>query len=114
VRLLDVFHRRRDTGANRPDGLIGDDGIIGRRAIRHRGGKLTLEDVESLAGLALVSRFTDAHDRRQISRKGSLCLGANEMIGLGMVSATLRMADNDVGAEAISNHFGRNVAGMGA
>ena len=44
---------------------------------------------------------------------GGRCLGANQMVSLGMVGAALGVANDDVGAEAVGNHLGGNIASMG-
>ncbi|MCY1234745.1 hypothetical protein D9M72_473340 [compost metagenome] len=41
-------------------------------------------------------------------------LRTHQRIAFGMIGAALGMTDNDVGAETIGDHFGGNVAGVGA
>ena len=73
-----------------------------------------LEDIERLPPLALIRGLANADDGNEIGLMGGHGLGAHQMIRLCMVGAALGMADDDMGAEAVGDHLGGNIAGMRA
>ena len=65
-------------------------------------------------GIALLLGFADADDRGQPGAPGRLGLLPDQRIALAVIGAPLGMADNDGAGAGIRQHFGRDIAGMGA
>src|SRR4028118_890040 len=65
VPLGDVGGRRRKTGADRPNRLVGDDSVGGPRASRQRAAHLSGHDIERVPCLALFSSLAHADDPDQ-------------------------------------------------
>lgn len=109
-----VLRGRRQSGSDRPDRLVGNDGVGCRGACRHGTVDLPRKHTERLARLPLLIGFTDADDRDEAGAPGGFGLGADSRIIFPMVRAALRMADDHMACARIPEHLRRNVAGMGA
>src|SRR5205823_13720506 len=83
-------------------------------AVRQRDVELPAADVEGMTGIALALGFADADDRGEAGAPDRLRLLPNQHVGLAVVGAALGVADNDDARPGIRQHYGRNVAGMGA
>ncbi len=77
MNLLDIFGRRGQAGANRPDRLVGHHQIVGPRVIRQRDVELPAADVEGMTGIALALGFADADDRGEADAPDRLRLLPN-------------------------------------
>ena len=67
-----------------------------------------------MPGIALLLGFADADDGGQAGAPGRFGLLPNQRVALAVIGAPLGMADNDGAGAGIRQHFGRNIAGMGA
>src|SRR5690606_25484753 len=114
--LLRVVGRGDLTGADRPDGLVGDDAARsslgvdpGERALdlRERVGDL-------LPRLAHVQALADADDRRHVRAERRLRLRAHQRVVLAVVLTTLRVPDDDVADAELGEHRRRDLARVGA
>ena len=67
VHFLGLLRRRRAAGADRPNGLVGDDGLRERSHARRfeTAVDLALDDRARLPRFALLERLADADDRNQ-------------------------------------------------
>ena len=114
MNLLDIGGRRRQPGTDRPDRLIGHHQIGRRGAVRQRSRELAATNIERLAVIALLPGLADADDGNKTGAPAGLRLQPHQRVTLTMIGAALRMADDDRGGAGIRQHFGREVAGMGA
>ena len=111
MHLRHIGRRRRQAGADRPDRLIGDHQ---RAAVAPSGTEPsscapTTSSVRRRSRSSL--RLADADDRHQPGAPRGLRLGAHLCVGLVVVGAPLRMADDHRARAGIGEHFGRNIAG---
>ena len=106
MNLLNIFGRRGQAGADRPNRLIGHHQIVGPRAVRQRDVELPAADVEGMTGIALALGFADADDRGEAGAPDRLRLLPNQHVGLAVVGAALGVADNDDARPGIRQHFG--------
>ena len=107
--------RRRQPGADRPDRLVGDrrgSRRSRRRAASPRAGAPTTSSVRPPSRSAWVSPMQTM--ARQPGAPRGLRLGAHVGVGLLVIGAPLRMADDDGARAGIREHLGRDVAGEGA
>ena len=104
----------RPAGADRPDRLIGDDGVGRGAGRRKRALELAPHDVERLAVPPLVPGLANADDRFQSGPMGRPGLGGDDGVALAVVGATFRMADDHRLGAGICQHLGGDVSGMGA
>ena len=112
MHLADVSRRRRQPGADGPDRLIGDNKIgrtVGQRALQ-----LRCDHVQRVSGLALRPRFADANDRHQSRTPCHLRLRMHLGVSLMVIPPTFGVADDDRRCAGILQHFGGNVARIGA
>src|SRR5262245_29443765 len=114
MHLFDLTARRGAAGPDGPDRLIGDHGVGAAETCRERAGKLPGDDLERPSRFALLQGLADADDRSEPGPAGRLGLGADDVIGLAMPGAALRMADDHRRASGVLEHFGGNIAGEGA
>ena len=70
-------------------------------------------DVEGLPGRVALG-LADADDRGQPGAPGGFGLLPHQGIAFTVIGATFGMADNDRAGAGIRQHFGREVAGVGA
>src|ERR1700685_2830950 len=112
VHVENIVPGRRHAGADRPDRLIGDDEI--GKSSRQRAVELRAHHRVGLAGIALGARFADADDGKQARAPRRQRLGAHHGIGLAVIMPTLGMADDDGTGAGVLEHFGGNIAGIGA
>ena len=110
----DFGRRRREARADRPDGLIGHDGVGRGRAVGDRARELRAHHGVRLAGLALGAGFADTDYGDELRPARGLGLGAHGLVGLAMVLPSFGMADDHGAAARVRNHLGRDVAGVGA
>ena len=64
--------------------------------------------------IALLLGLADADDGGEAGAPGRFRLLPNQRVAFAMIGAPLGMADNDGAGAGIRQHFGREVAGMGA
>ncbi len=115
VHRLRLLRRRGLAGADGPDGLVGDDDLADAVAVDvDHGGQLALDDFFGLPGFALCQRFADADDGRDAVRQRGGGLGGHQLVGLAVVLAALRMADDGVAHAEVLQHGRRLLAGEGA
>src|SRR6185369_3035352 len=107
VDLLSLFGRGGPAGSDGPYRFIGNNDFTDAVAIGmdHRG-HLPLDDVHRPAGFALGQRLADAHDRRDAGRERGFGLVRHDGVGLGVVLAALRMADDHVAHTELLEHGG--------
>src|SRR6187551_950790 len=114
--LLGLLGAGRASRADRPHGLVSNDGL-GERVHAGRvddGSDLTLDDRARLAGLALLEGFANTDDRRQARRLRGLELGCHDGVRLAVEGPTLRMTDDDVTTADVSQHLPGDFAREGA
>ena len=114
MRFGNVGGGRRKAGADGPDRLVGDHGIVRGRGRRHRAGDLARQDVECRAELALGPGLADADDGDDAGAPCGFRLGAHDGVGLAVVGAALGVADDDMRGAGVLQHLGRDVAGVRA
>ncbi len=102
--LGDVGRGGRAARADRPDRLVGDDGIVGRGTLGPAAGELVLEHLYRLARLPLRLGLADAQDDEQARRQPGRGLGPDHGVGLAQAMAALGMADqHGVGAGVLEH-----------
>jgi peptidyl-prolyl cis-trans isomerase D len=101
-------------GADGPYRLISDDKTIRPSPIRNRSGELSRNHFNRRSRLTLLTGFADAEDRDQPRSPCARNLVANGPIGFAMILPPLGVAQNDVRATEIRQHFRADVAGGGA
>lgn len=87
-------------GANGPDGLVGNDDLAPVADLLLEGGELVGNDLEGLAGLALLQGLAAAPDDADAVLDGVLGLGGDGLVRLLEDGAALRVAQDgpvDVG-----------------
>ncbi len=114
MHFADLRCRRRAACTDRPDGLVGDDKILGVRPGRQRADELRRDHLDRAAFVALGERLAHAQDRRHPRLQHRIGLGLHDRVRLGMLRTTFRVADDDEAAAEILQHVGRNVPGEGA
>src|SRR5580704_6843517 len=112
VHVENIVLGRRHAGADRPDRLIGDDEI--RKPIRQRAVELRAHDRLGLAGIAFGARLADTDDGEEAGAARRQRLGAHHGIGLAVIVPALGMADDDGAGAGIFEHFGGDIARIGA
>src|SRR5262245_2982140 len=108
VHLLGGLRRRGPAGADRPDRLVGDH-ELGRARLGHQreaARELAGHDVDRAAGLALLERLADAHDRRDPGREQRRGLVRYVRVALAVVGAALAVADDRIATAELREHRG--------
>src|SRR6476659_5472215 len=114
--LLRVVGGRDLAGADRPDGLVGDDdrrGLFLGHAVEVLA-QLRDDVLDLTALLAHVEPLAAAEDRRQAVGVCRLDLRVDHRVGLGVPFASLAVSHGDVGAPELGQEGARDVAGVGA
>ncbi len=114
VHGFDIARRWCQAGTDCPDRLVGDHCVRGRAAFWHRAGKLALDDLEGQISGAFAGRLTNADDGRQACTVGCRRLAGDIRAQFMVVGTALGMADDNRRRAGITQHFCRDVAGMGA
>jgi hypothetical protein len=114
VDLLGLLGGGNLAGANGPDGLVGNDNLAPVRDLLLEGRKLGADDVDGLAGLALLEGLAAAPDDADAVLGGVLGLGGNVGVGLGEDSAALRVAEDGPCDVTVLELGDRDLAGEGA
>lgn len=114
MHVCHVVRRRRQSRADRPDRLIGNDAVFRRRTAGNRSCKLAPDHVEFAPCPALRLRLADADDRDETRTPCGLRLGRDGCVVLAVIGAPLRMSDDHQAGVGIGQHFRRQIAGMGA
>ena len=105
----DIFCRRCLSGADGPDGFIGDNRILHGRTVGKRRCKLRCHDLVLAAGFPLGFRFSDTNDGDQ-----AVCIGRNRLvmhlrIGFLVILPALGMAEDDILGPDIMEHGGGDI-----
>ena len=108
----DIVERCGQSGADRPDGLVGDDEVVGRGTVRDRSGELGCDDVGGPSRLALHLRLADAEDRHQPRAPRAENLLAHRRIAFAVAVAALGVTENDMAATGVGQHLGADVTGI--
>src|SRR6476619_6014200 len=114
--LLRVVGGRALAGAERPDGLVGDDdrrGLFLGHAVEVLA-QLRDDVLDLTALLAHVEPLAAAEDRRQAVGVCRLDLRVDHRVGLCVPFASLAVSPGDVGAPELGQEGARDVAGVGA
>src|SRR5450830_1146755 len=114
MRLGHVGRCRGQSGADRPDRLVREHQIGARTAIGQRAIELAADHRQGLPALALGALFADANNREQTRAACGHGLGAHLGVGFMMVGAAFGMPDNHRHGTGVLEHFGGDIAGMGA
>lgn len=101
------------TGADGPDGLVGDDDLGPVADLLLEGGKLGGDDLEGLAGLALLERLAAAPDDADAVVGGVLGLGGDDLVGLAEDGAALAVAKNGPVDAGVLELVGAGLTGEG-
>ena len=114
--LAGLLSRGGAAGADGPDGLIGDDhlaGLLGGHA-----GQCALDLISDVlhghAQLPLLQALAHAHDGQQPGVQGGVYLLVHGEVGLVVILAALRVADDHILGPGITDHLGGDLAGKGA
>ena len=75
---------------------------------------LAIEHGQRLAAFALLQRFADADDGRELGRDGGARLAVHPLVGVAEQPSPLGVADDDVRRAGVSNHRRADLAGEGA
>src|SRR6185312_14695939 len=95
MNLLDILSSRRQSGADRPDRLIGDHQIGRRRAVGQRSPELAAADIQRLAAVALMPGLADADDGDTARAPNRFRLLPHQRVAFAMIGAPLGMSDDD-------------------
>ena len=116
---VDLFGLGRSgglAGADGPDGLVGDDDllhILGAE-VGEDGLGLVFDDLEVLAGFALVKVLSDAEDDAEFGGEGEFDFLDELLVGLAVVLAALGVAEDGPLAADGLEHVDGDFAGVGA
>lgn len=102
------------SGADGPDGFVGDDDVGPVGELGLEGGELLADDVDGGAGLALLEALAAAPDDADAVVGGVLCLGGDGLVGLGEEGAALRVAEDGPGDAGVLELADADLAGEGA
>ena len=97
-------------GADGPDGFVGDDEVGVRGHVFEAANDLSGEDFVGGVGLALGEGLADAEDGYYVMCQSCMELAVYEIVILSEEGPALRVAHDDVVAEA-GKHSGGNFAG---
>ena len=114
MNLLDICRGRGQAGADRPDRLIGHDQIVGRRPSGSEPSSWPRQTSRVCPASRWCLGLADADDGGEPGAPGRFRLLPHQRVALAVIGAPLGMADNDGAGAGIRQHFGRNIAGMGA
>lgn len=101
-------------GADGPDGLVGDDDLAPVGDLGLQGGELGGDDVEGLAGLALVQALAATPYDADAVLGGVLGLGGHDLVALAEDRSPLRVAQDGPVDAAVLEVLDRDLAGEGA
>lgn len=101
-------------GADGPDGLVGDDDLAPVGDLGLQGGELGGDDVEGLAGLALLQALAAAPYDADAVLGGVLGLGGHDLVALAEDRSSLRVAEDGPVDAAVLEVLDRDLAGEGA
>src|SRR5581483_979066 len=110
VRRLGQLRRRGPAGADRPDGLVGDDEPL----VGLEDGDLAAEHVLGLVRLALLERLADAGDDVEAGLERGGGAPRHAVVGLPEQLPPLGVADERAGDAELEEHRRRDLAGEGA
>ena len=112
VDLRRLIVGRGETGADSPDGLVGDDDVLklfrGNAAESHL--DLFADDLHRHAFLALLEILADAEDDLETGVYGGADALRDGLVGLAEVGPSLAVADDDVGNAHRDEHRGGYLA----
>ena len=100
------LRRRRTPGADGPDRLVSnqDTGKLRRGQPEEPAGKLAIEHLPGVSGLALAECLTHADDGREPRGQGSFEFAAHLLVGLAVVAPAFRVADDHVRRARLHQH----------
>ena len=113
MHLDDLLKRRDFAGANRPDRLVCEDGILAGAAIGQGACKLFGDDIQRGARTAIRLAFADADDGGQPRVPSGARLGRDIDIRFAIGIAALGMAEDHIGRADLLDHRGRDIASEG-
>jgi hypothetical protein len=117
VDLLCLLSAGHLTGTNGPDGLVRDNNVLPRGLavqLLLEGSKLLGDDLDCLAGLALLKGLATAPDDANAAIGGVLGLGGDDGVRVAEVGAALGVAQDGPGDVAVLELGDRDLAGEGA
>lgn len=97
MHLLSLLLSSDLAGTNGPDWLVGNDDLAPVLDLLRDGGQLGSDDVDGLAGLALLEGLANAEDDTETTVEGSLGLGSDEAVGLLEDDTALAVAEESPG-----------------
>lgn len=110
----DIFRRRGQAGADRPDRFISDHNGLRARTLRQRTLKLREDHGDGIARLALLAGFADADDGSSSCPYRSPGFRTDRFVAFAMIGAAFRMADDNGACTAVHQHLRRNIPRMRA
>src|SRR5882672_9912815 len=114
VDLGDVGRCRREPGADRPYGLVGNDEVLGGRAVWNRALKLHADHRKGPAGGPVIATLADAYDGEEPGAPRRPGLAPHVGVGFVVERAALGMADDHGAGAEIGQHLGGDIAREGA
>jgi peptidoglycan hydrolase-like protein with peptidoglycan-binding domain len=116
VGVLSLFRCGVATGANGPDGFVGNhdvEHLLGGNA-SEAATELGSEDFGFATGIALFECFADTNDRLEAASEGGENFFVNQRIGLAKNLAALAMAEDHKADEKLAQHGRTDLAREGA
>lgn len=112
--LLGLLGGSNLAGADGPDGLIGNDDLAPVGDLGLEGGDLVGDDVEGLAGLALLQALAATPYDADAVLRGVLGLGGHNLVALAKDGSSLRVAQDSPVDAAVLQVLDRDFTGEGA
>jgi large subunit ribosomal protein L43 len=113
VNLLSLLSGSNLASANGPDGLVGNDDLAPVGDLGLEGLELSADNLDGLAGLALLQALAAAPDNTEAILGCVLGLGGDDGVGLVEDGAALGVAENGPGDLAIGQLGDRDLASEG-
>src|SRR5215470_7825665 len=113
MHLLDFRTCRRAVRADRPNRLVGDNGIPRRRAIGNALAKMIRADVQCRTSGSFQRGLTDADDGKKTRASSGSRLRSYVSARLTIELASLRMADDHCARASVLQHLRTQLAREG-